>query len=96
MGRAVGIFYMDFTKALSTFSDILLDKLTRLDGWSVRGRNLANRLHSKGGMNGFCSGWQPGISGMPQGSILVNIFINDVDGCFDSTLPRFADNTKLW
>lgn len=38
MGRAVGIVYPDFTKALSTFSDsLLLDKLARyrLDGWSV-------------------------------------------------------------
>lgn len=60
------------------------------------GRNLANRLHSKGGMNGFCSGWQPGTSGMPQGSILVNIFVSDLNGGLDSILPRFADDTKLW
>jgi len=39
MGRAMGVVYLDFSKAFkSMFHSLLLDKLTRyrLDGWSAR------------------------------------------------------------
>lgn len=48
-------------------------------------------------VHGVTSGWQPVISGVSQGFILIffNVFINDLDVGLQGVLSKFADNTKV-
>ncbi|CAM4578709.1 unnamed protein product [Lepidochelys olivacea] len=97
--EVVDVVYLDFSKAFDTVShDLFINKLRKynLDGATIRWMHNWLENHSQRVVIiGSQSYWKGIMSGIPQGlvlgPVLFNIFMNDLD----STLIKFADDTKL-
>ena len=103
-GKNIDIIYLDFAKAFDKVPHHrLIGKVAsmgvegRVKGWIqqwLEGRKQRVVI------NGRYSDWTDVSSGVPQGSVLgptlLLIFINDLEDGVQSTVLKFADDTKLY
>jgi len=98
---AVDVVYHDFNKAFDNIShNILVTKLRKCatDEWMMRWtENWLTGRAQRIVISGRESGWRLVPGSVPQGLVLglVLFIISNQDEGIESTLSKFADNTKL-
>ena len=103
-GNSVDIIFLDFQKAFDKVPHKrLLFKLERIgvDGNVLKWiRGWLHDREQRVVVNGRSSTWQKVTSGVPQGSVLGPLlfltYINDLDDSVQSSVKKFADDTKLY
>ena len=103
-GKQLDIAYLDFSKAFDKVPHKRLGVQLRNHG--IEGGVLNWVLEWLSGrqqrviLNGFKSGWQKVLSGVPQGSVLgpllFIIFVNRIEDGLDSQVLKFADDIKIF
>ena len=103
-GEPVDVIYLDFQKAFDKVPHVRL--LAKLEAVGIKGKLLGwikewlTGRKQRVVINGMASDWEEVLSGIPQGSILgpllFIIFINDLELGINSTILKFADDTKLF
>jgi len=103
-GSPVDVIYLDFQKAFDKiphkrlFMKMLAhgisgDILSWFTEWMSDRRQRVS-------VNGQLSGWKQVTSGVPQGSVLgpvaFLVYINDIDLVVQSSISKFADDTKIY
>jgi len=103
-GYPVDVIYLDFQKAFNKVPHRRF--VLKLEAHGIGGEilkwveNWLSERKQRVVLGGEFSEWRDTLSGVPQGSVLgpllFIIYINDIDDQINSSLLKFADDTKIY
>ena len=92
--------FLDFAKAFDKVPHKRL--ILKMSNHGIRGKildwitELLKGRKQKVGIRSVLSDWVEVLSGVPQGSVLFLIYINDLEFGIDNWILKFADDTKIF